>query len=124
MNYTAIDFDTRLDTKLLDELYEGDKDHALTVFKGFLGSIHTQLDELDKNFRSGDLVAFRQKIHKIKPIFSFVGLSWLTEKAELIESQCEEQREINSIENSYQEFIKNIEEFIPVIENEIEKLNH
>ncbi|MDQ6901833.1 MAG: hypothetical protein M3139_02330 [Bacteroidota bacterium] len=121
MDNTTIDFDTRLDTKLLDELYEGDKDHALTVFKRFLDSIHIQLNELD-NIRSTDLDLFRQKVHKIKPVFSFVGLSWLTEKAELIENQCNQRHNLNCIENSYQEFKKNIEEFIPVIEKEVEKL--
>ena len=43
------------------------------------------MQEVENQFQLGVLEEFRQKVHKIKPVFSFVGLTQLTELAEQLE---------------------------------------
>jgi len=122
MNKVLFAFDKRLDTDFLEELFEGDKEHATMVFEQFLTGIHPQLKEVDNNFLPGNIELFRQKVHRLKPIFSFVGLTALTSKAQVIEDKCKQNCEFRDIENSYNEFKNSASEFIPVIENELLKL--
>jgi len=122
MNKATFAFDERLDTDFLEELFEGDKEHATMVFEQFLSGIQVHLKEVDENFSTGNVESFRQKVHKIKPVFSFVGLTSLTREAELIEDQCKQNCGFAELENSYKDFKNNITEFIPVIENELLKL--
>ncbi len=115
-------FDSRLDTVFLDGLYEGDKKHASTVFAQFLRAIHDHLKEIDVNFNSGNPELFRQQVHKLKPVFSFVGLTRLTGKAELIENQCKLHSTTDPLRGLYKDFRNSIVEFIPVIEKELVRL--
>jgi HPt (histidine-containing phosphotransfer) domain-containing protein len=122
MNLVQITFDERLDTDFLNELFGDDKEHATMVFEQFLKEIRVQLKEMDNSFNSGNSELLRQKVHKLKPVFSFVGLTWLTGKAEIIETQCRENSDPETINELYKDFTKNILEFIPIIENEVVKL--
>lgn len=122
MNDIEFAFDNRLDTELLESLYEGDKEHAAMVFEQFLHTIHVQLKEVEDNFNSGNSELFRQRVHKLKPVFSFVGLSRLTGKAELIEKQCTQHIGTGPVKELYLDFKNKVIEFIPVIEKELIKL--
>ncbi|HEY5409001.1 MAG TPA: hypothetical protein VIJ92_18055 [Ginsengibacter sp.] len=122
MDTATFAFDERLDTGFLDELFEGDKEHTAIVFEQFLSGIHLYLKEADDNFFPGNMELFRQKVHKLKPVFSFVGLTGLTHEAEVIENQCRQNCGFAEIENSYKDFKNAIAEFIPVIESELLKL--
>ncbi len=122
MNDVEFIFDSRLDTKFLNEIYFGDKEHASIVFEKFLQTIHAQLHEIESTFNSGNSELFRQKVHKLKPVFSFVGLTWLTDKAELIENHCKQYSWTGPLKELYKDFRNDIIEFIPVIEKELVKL--
>lgn len=122
MSQVVFAFDPRLDAGLLHDFYEGDKEHASMVFENFLQSIGNQLDDLEENFKSGNYEIFRQQVHKIKPVFSFIGLPALTEEAELLENECKQHLGSESIKPLYNSLRDHIVEFIPVIENELVKL--
>ena len=122
MNGNDFAFDSRLDTAFLDLLYEGDREHAARVFDQFLKGIHMQIKEVDDNFASGNTELFRRKVHMIKPVFSFVGLTSLTGKAEIIEKKCNQVSMITEMTDLYKDFRNNIVESIPIIETELLKL--
>ena len=121
MNETGFAFDSRLDTGFLNILYKGDRKHAAMIFDQFLKGIHVQMKEVDDNFSLGNTEIFRLKVHRLKPVLSFVGLTWLTGKAEAIENECIHTGTGN-ITELYTDFRNNIFQFIPVIENELLKL--
>lgn len=122
MNEVIIEYDSRLDSSFLYSLYENDKEHAAVVFEQFLLGYPAQVAELEESFKAGDIALFKQRIHKMKPTFSFVGLTGLTEKAGQIEKKCADTNDINYISDLYQSFKKDLSEFIPVVEAEFEKL--
>ena len=122
MNETGFAFDSRLDTGFLNILYRGDKKHAAIIFDQFLKGIHMQMKEVDDNFSMGNTEIFRLKVHRLKPVLSFVGLTWLTCQAETIENECIHTSGTGDITELYNDFRNTIVEFIPVIENELLKL--
>ena len=122
MNETGFAFDSRLDTGFLNILYRGDRKHAAIIFDQFLKVIHMQMKEVEDNFSMGNTEIFRLKVHRLKPVLSFVGLTWLTGKAEAIEKECIHKSGTGDITELYTDFRNTIVEFIPVIENELLKL--
>lgn len=124
MNNFEFALDRRLDTDFLNELYGGSMEHISIVFEQFLSGIHNQLKEVEDNFNSGNSELFRQKVHKLKPVFSFVGLTALTSKAEFIEGQCKQHSGTAPLQEIYKDFKNNIAELLPVIEKELVRLKN
>jgi HPt (histidine-containing phosphotransfer) domain-containing protein len=123
MQNCSLNYDHRLDLAYLEKLYENDKDYAAFGFEQFLKHYPDQIHELEESFKSGDVNTFRQKIHKLKPTFSFVGLTGLTTKAETIEKNCTELTEITTLNDLYQDFKNTLQELIPIVKNEYSRLN-
>ena len=122
MKLEEILFDDRLDAEVLHNLYEDDYEHAEIVFQQFVKSAPVQMLEIDKNFTEGSIDTFREKIHKLKPVFSFVGLTSLSSQAASIEEQCKNGSSKNEIENEYQNFKNNFSTSLPVVEEVLQKL--
>ena len=122
MNEDNFAFDSRLDIAYLNSLYEGDKEHAAMIFEQFLLGIQVQMKVMDDNFASGNTEQLRKKLHELKPGFSFVGLTWLSGKAEIIEKKCYQITGTGDIAELYKDLRNNIVEYIPVIKNELSKL--
>ena len=122
MNAKTFAFDSKLDGDFLNSIYEDDKEHAEMVFEKFLTSIRLQLSEIDECYSSGDAEMFRKQIHKLKPVLSFVGLTKLTSKAAVIEDKCKEVTETGLLSELYTGFKNELNEMIPVIENDLIKL--
>ena len=122
MENISLLFDQRLDNEFLQSIYEGDAEHALVVFSQFLQMVPPMMKDIDESYKAGMVEDFRKKVHKVKPVFSFVGLTALTKKAELLETKCKEISEISDISNLYNE-LKNQYSFgFPIIEKEVKRL--
>jgi hypothetical protein len=115
-------YDSRLDGNFLHSLYEDDKEHAAIVFEQFLKGYPAQIADVEATFKAGDLPLLKHRVHKMKPTFSFVGLTAITEKAGLLEKKCAEETDINNIVELYQSFKNDLNEFIPIVEIQYEKL--
>jgi HPt (histidine-containing phosphotransfer) domain-containing protein len=115
-------FDTRLDTEYLESIYEGDKDYAAVVFEQFVLSYPEQLAAIEDSFAKEDIVAYKGHIHKIKATFSFVGLTKLTALCEVIEKNCGENYDLNTLSTLHSDFKNNLSELIPIIEEELKRL--
>lgn len=122
MKNESLTFDQRLDTEFLGSLYEDDIEHALTVFSEFLQMGPAMMKEIDESYQAGVVENFRQKVHKVKPVFSFVGLTYLTEKAEILEKKCKEASQIFDIGPLYKELKYHYSKDFPIIENETKRL--
>ena len=122
MENEAFFFDKRLDTEYLETIYEGDKDYAAVVFEQFLLSYPEQIAAINESFAQQNIVAYKGNIHKIKATFSFVGLTTLTSLAEIIEKNCGENYDINTLSTLHIDFKNNLLELIPIVEEELKKL--
>lgn len=121
MEQTGFIFDQRLDVEFLSAIYDNDLEHAEMVFGQYLQSIPQHLESLEEAYAAGDIEAFRQQVHKVKPVFSFVGLTGITEQAASLESQCRNAGHVTELHPLFIAFKNNILEFIPVIRGEWER---
>lgn len=117
-------FDGRLDGAFLESIYEGDMEHAEMVFDQFLRTIPGQLNEIKDYYHQSDIENFRKNVHKIKPVLSYVGLTALTGKAAVLESQCKQISSIQDVSGLYSSFSSELDEMLPVIENELTKIRN
>lgn len=122
MENLSIVFDQRLDIEFLQSIYEDDIEHALIVFSQFLQTAPALMKEMEESYISGEVERFRQKVHKMKPVFSFVGLTKLTAKAEVLEKKCKEVSGIYDVSELYKELKDQYSEGLPIIENEVNRL--
>jgi HPt (histidine-containing phosphotransfer) domain-containing protein len=122
MGTANFEFNSRLDVYFLSSIYENDVEHAEMVFEKFIQTIQVQMNELEVCYAEGNTEFFRKKIHKIKPVLSFVGLTPLTNKATLIEKNCSLVTDINVLAELYTGFKNELNEMIPVVENDLAKL--
>ena len=111
-----------LDTDFLESIYDGDTEHACIIFEQFLSTSTAQLADINCSYEAGDVAEFRRKMHKIKPVFSFVGATPLTKKAETIEKKCLEITAVENISNLYTAFLREVEIYLPLVKNEYTKL--
>jgi HPt (histidine-containing phosphotransfer) domain-containing protein len=122
MENLSVAFDERLDTEFLQSIYEDDMEHALIVFSQFLQMTPPLMKEIEETYVSGAVEPFRQKVHKIKPVFSFVGLTQLTGKAEILEKKCKEISQTYAVSDLYEELKNQYFEGFPIIESEVKRL--
>jgi HPt (histidine-containing phosphotransfer) domain-containing protein len=122
MTDDAFAFDTRLDTEYLQSLYEGDTTYAAEIFQQFLNNYPEQWKELETNLTRGDIQSYKGNIHKMKASFSFVGLTQLTQKAQLVEQYCTGDHDANTLAAMQHEFKTLFLELIPIVENELKRL--
>lgn len=123
MSDETFSFNSRLDGEFLLSIYEDDKEHAEMVFETFVKTIGGQMEEIESSYVTGDPEAFRKKMHKIKPVLSFVGLTGLTKKAEQIEKSCAQVSDINVLSDLYTGFKSELNEMIPVVQEDLIKLS-
>lgn len=117
-------FNSCLDSEFLASVYEGDMEHVQIIFEQFVSVIPAQMNEIDQLFIQGDVEQFRQKVHKLKPVFSFVGLTSLTAEAEIIEKKCSLIRSLNEVEDVYKIFKSNYTSSLSVVKEELLRIKN
>ncbi len=118
-------FDTKLDQTFLESLYGDDVQYAQEVFEGFLADTKNEFEKIKSDYRQNAVKNMRQKLHKIKPTFSFVGLTALSEKTETIIAACDVSANTREIEPACSVLFKEIEDSFLLIETELIKMrNH
>ncbi len=123
MKELSFEFDQRLDTEYLVSIYEDDTEYASMIFSQFLETAPAIMNEIEESYASGSIESFRQKVHKLKPAFSYVGLTKLTGQAEVLEKKCKEISTISDVTDLYGELKSNYSQNLPIIENEVKRLN-
>jgi len=113
---------SRLDTEFLNSIYEDDNEHAVVVFEQFLVNYPVLMSDIEESFIAGDTELLRQKVHKLKPTLSFVGLTVAAGKAEMIEKKCKETYEVSQLADLYNDLKMVLKEYIPAVEEEFKSL--
>jgi HPt (histidine-containing phosphotransfer) domain-containing protein len=124
MNKQHVLLDERLDCNALMDMYDGDYEHAEVVFGQFIKSAPVQMHGIAQSFEEGKVEDFRAKVHKLKPVFGFVGLTNLSSQAAQIEAMCKTISTLKDVEDDYSIFKKDFDTKLPLIQEIFEKLNN
>jgi HPt (histidine-containing phosphotransfer) domain-containing protein len=124
MSIEQVLFNERLDCDALMEMYEGDYEHAEVVFGQFIKNAPPQMQGIAISFEQDVVEEFRAKIHKLKPVFTFVGLTSLSRQAAQLEDQCKTVTTLKMLECDYQFFKNEFDTNLPLIKEIFEKLTN
>jgi HPt (histidine-containing phosphotransfer) domain-containing protein len=117
----AFRFDERLDTAYLRKLYAGNCAYAMSLFEVFLECMEKDWEEIQQARDARDWVMLRNLVHKVKPNFSMVGLTWITTMMQNIyeklktESPHEALPLLEQAETQY-------DEYIPLVKSEYRRM--
>ena len=71
----AFVFNAEIDTNYLNSLYGEDFVYLQEVFETVLSDYQSLTDNIEYSYSSGNITALKSAVHKIKPVFGFVGLT-------------------------------------------------
>lgn len=117
-------FDKNLDGEFLLELYGNDKEHAKIVFEEFLNSAPGMMNEIENSYQKKVVEDFRRQVHKMKPVFSFVGLTYLTKCAETLEHKCREAASVEDLSELYSDLKIQYNKYLPIVRDEVIRLEN
>lgn len=124
MEQGAWAFDKQLDVELLYELYGDDTEHAKMVFDEFLKTAPVMMKEMEESYQKNVIEDFRKQVHKMKPVFSFVGLSLLTKRAETLEYKCSESLCMDDLSELYGDLKSHYNKYFPIVRDEANRLEN
>ena len=81
-------FNAEIDTNYLQSLYGDDYVYLQEVFSTVLNDYESLTDNIEYSYTSGNLTALRAAVHKIKPVFGFVGLTAVQQECQQFENTC------------------------------------
>jgi HPt (histidine-containing phosphotransfer) domain-containing protein len=81
-------FNTEFDTPYLQSLYGDDFVYLQEVFATVLNDYEALADNIEYSYSSGNLTALKSAVHKIKPVFGFVGLTAVQQECQQFENTC------------------------------------
>jgi hypothetical protein len=119
---TAFIFSPEFDRVFLESMYDNDLDYAGEVFSGFLQETKKEVEALVNFYNNGNVKGFRQTLHKIKPTFSFVGLTGLTEKCESLISFCDQITDMKLAEPQWTSLSAEFETAFLLVDKELERM--
>lgn len=115
-------FNPQLDHEFLNAMYENDIVYAEEVFSAFLEQTRNEFGQVRNCYSNNDWQCLRQKLHKIKPTFSFVGLTALSEKCEEMIAACDHEADIKSRTLLWEKLEQEIEQSFRTVESELARM--
>jgi len=86
----AFPFSEPIDGRYLTELYAGDYVMIEETFSDVLGEYDTLIGKVCEAHQAEDVATLKSTVHKIKPLFGFVGLLSIQSQCLQFEKACEQ----------------------------------
>ena len=114
-------FSDQLDVAFLKEVYEDDMEYAADIFEIFLDTFDEEYGKLRELIASQKCPEIRACAHKLKPTFSMVGLTNVTEQFKALETAASNNK-LDEIQQLYQKIDQILIEKIPIISDQRKQL--
>lgn len=114
-------FDNRLDTLYLEKLYSGNSAYAMSLFEIFIECMGKDWEDIQEAVAGGDFIALKNLVHKVKPNFSMVGLTWVTAMMQEAYNSLKEGDQENALAK-IGEVQQELEQFMPLIKEEFARM--
>jgi CO dehydrogenase/acetyl-CoA synthase epsilon subunit len=115
-------FDQSLNSEFLISIYDNDTLYAAEVFEAFIEEVKSSLVQMSLYITNNDGIALRKILHKIKPTFSLVGLTNISQHLENLIQNIDANHNIDIIAEATKSKTL-IESKLPLIEKELQHLN-
>ena len=118
----AFVFNAEIDANYLNSLYGDDFVYLQEIFETVLNDYQSLTDNIEYSYTSGNLVALRSSVHKIKPVFGFVGLTTVQQLCQQFEQICSTVQSPDQLAGDFETLKNKISQGKQIIEEEKKKL--
>jgi HPt (histidine-containing phosphotransfer) domain-containing protein len=118
----AFVFNAEIDTNYLHSLYGEDYVYLQEVFDTVLKDYQSLTDNIEYSYSSGNITALRSAVHKIKPVFGFVGLTAVQQQCQEFEQICGTTGSPDKLASDFETLKNKIFQSKQLIEEEKKKL--
>ena len=115
-------FNPAFDVNYLNSLYGDDFVYFQEVLNTVLNDYQSLTDNIDYSFTSGNLTSLRSAVHKIKPVFGFVGLTQVQHLCQEFEQRCTSASAPDQLSGEFESLKNRISQSKQLIEEEKKKL--
>jgi HPt (histidine-containing phosphotransfer) domain-containing protein len=122
INHNSFIFSDQLNAETLIALYGDDYVYMEEVFGTVLKEYVVLTDNVIASYTSKNIPALKAAVHKMKPIFGFVGLNEVQEQCQSFENVCQSATSFELIDNDYGSLRNNLVNSKYLIEEEKKKL--
>jgi PAS domain S-box-containing protein len=125
-NISGFEFHNELDVKYLNTLYENNISYAADLFEIFLKTIREEVVKIRKMVENRDWEQLKFQVHKLKPNFAMVGLTWITSRMQQLENTLNNNISTppEEVDDVFAGISRDLEKFYPIIEQEYERMKH
>jgi signal transduction histidine kinase/CheY-like chemotaxis protein/HPt (histidine-containing phosphotransfer) domain-containing protein len=123
-NMSGFEFHTDLDVKYLRTLYENNISYAADLFEIFLNTIREELVKIQAMVIARDWEQLKFQVHKLKPNFAMVGLTWISAKMQNLENALVANASLppEEVEALFANIEADVEKFYPIIAAEYDRM--
>ncbi len=118
----AFVFNTEIDKNYLESLYGDDYIYLQEVFNTVLNDYQSLTDNIEYSYSSGNLTALKAAVHKIKPVFGFVGLTAVQQQCQQFEKICISAGSPNELAGDFETLKNKLSQSKQILEEEKKKL--
>lgn len=111
-----------LNRACLTELYGEDKDYAADMFQTFLLEVVPDFSTLTEMINNSDWESLAKAVHKLKPTLAMVGLTELEKRMFDFEDKVKQSPEKEALLASWKDIFDDINQSLPIIQNELATL--
>ncbi|MFT3948585.1 MAG: hypothetical protein QM763_16600 [Agriterribacter sp.] len=115
-------FSEELDTAFLQDLYGDDLQQAEMVFESSAQQLKTEIILAQAKFHDGDLQGLKKVIHKMKPLFGYIGMNEVMEEFAAFEKVCLEEQAATNLEQQFQYILITTQQSLLKAEKEVKRL--
>jgi HPt (histidine-containing phosphotransfer) domain-containing protein len=115
-------FNEEIDIQCINDLYGDDYPYIEEVFVTVLSEYKLLAENVVSSFHSQNIPALKSAVHKIKPIFGFVGLTATQRICQDFEDQCQGALSFDELAHAYGELTDYLIRSRALIEEEQRKL--
>jgi len=115
-------FSPELDIDFLQELYGEDLQQAEMVFESSAKQLRIELSLAEARFHDGDIPGLKKSVHKIKPLFGYMGLNKIMSEFAAFEQECAQANEPALVEPGFQHIRMIAAEALQKVDNELKRL--
>jgi len=94
-------FNEEISAESITDLYGDDYVYVQEVFNTVLDDYQGLTDKIIACYSANDIQALKAAVHKIKPVFGFVGLIAVQQQCQQFENICQASSSIESVENDF-----------------------
>ncbi|SJZ68738.1 PAS domain S-box-containing protein [Chitinophaga eiseniae] len=123
-NISGFEFHPELDVKYLTALYENNISYAADLFEIFIRTIRDEIKKLKAIVDTGDWERVKFQVHKLKPNFAMVGLTWISAKMQELENYLRtgEPQQPESATRLFDEIVADVDKYYPVVDEEYARM--